>query len=115
MTYRYNTQSKRVMGDLHSPVSIYLKVRDTFPRSALLESSDYHANQNSISYVALNPIAHVEVNRGVCSTFFPDGTHEQQPLTDSFTISDAMISFTESFEVIGDDRHHCGLFGYTTF
>ena len=34
------------MGDLHTPVSLYLKIRDAFPQSALLESSDYHANEN---------------------------------------------------------------------
>lgn len=115
MTYHYQTESKKIMGDLHSPVSIYLKVRDTFPRSALLESSDFHANQNSISYVALNPIAHVEVNRGVCTSFFPDGRQEQRELSESFTISDALIGFTESLKVTGDEAARCGLFGYTTF
>ena len=115
MTYHYQTRSKKVMGDLHSPVSIYLKVRDTFPRSALLESSDFHAHKDSISYVALNPIAHVEVNRGMCTSSFPDGRQKQRELSESFTISDALIGFTESFEVTGDEAARCGLFGYTTF
>ncbi len=113
--YQYQTETKKIMGDLHSPVSIYLKVRDTFPRSALLESSDYHANQDSISYVALNPIAHVEVNRGVCTSSFPDGREEQRELSEDFSISDALIEFTGSFKVSGDQNEQCGLFGYTTF
>lgn len=113
--YQYQTETKKIMGDLHSPVSIYLKVRDTFPRSALLESSDFHANRNSISYVALNPIAHVEVNRGVCTSSFPDGREEQRELSEDFTISDALIGFTGSFKVSGDQNEQCGLFGYTTF
>lgn len=113
--YNFQTESKKIMGDLHSPVSIYLKVRDTFPRSALLESSDYHANQNSISYVALNPIAQVEVNRGICTLSFPDGREEKQPLSTEFTIADALIHFTGAFRVTGDEREQCGLFGYTTF
>lgn len=113
--YQYQTETKKIMGDLHSPVSIYLKVRDTFPRSALLESSDFHANRNSISYVALNPIAHVEVNRGVCTSSYPDGRELQQELSEEFSISDALINFTGSFNVSGDQSEQCGLFGYTTF
>ena len=41
-TFDYTTRSKKVLGDLHTPVSIYLKVRDIYPQSALMESSDYH-------------------------------------------------------------------------
>ena len=41
MNYSFKTISKKVMGDLHTPVSIYLKVRDIYPESALLESSDF--------------------------------------------------------------------------
>ena len=42
--FKFQTISKKVMGDLHTPVSIYLKVRDIYPESALLESSDFHGN-----------------------------------------------------------------------
>jgi Anthranilate/para-aminobenzoate synthases component I len=103
------------MGDLHTPVSIYLKVRDTFPQSALLESSDFHANENSISYLALKPIARIEVNRGVCTSRFPDGREEEKSLSQDFTISDALKGFIAQFEVAGKEKGNCGLFGYTTF
>ena len=53
--YHFKTISKQVLGDLHTPVSIYLKVRDIYPESALLESSDFHGNQNSLSFIALAP------------------------------------------------------------
>ena len=93
MKYKYRTNRKTVMGDLHTPVSIYLKVRDSFPQSALLESSDFHAGQNSISYLGLKPIARIEVNRGVCTSLFPDGTEEKQNLSDTFTIYDSLNHF----------------------
>lgn len=115
MKYKYTTNRKTLMGDLHTPVSVYLKVRDSFPQSALLESSDFHAGQNSISYLGLKPIARIEVNRGVCTSLFPDGTEEQQNLSGSFTISDALNRFISHFEVEGDELQQCGLFGYTTF
>lgn len=115
MVYTYTTNSKKIMGDLHTPVSIYLKVRDTFPQSALLESSDFHATENSISYVALKPIANVEVNRGICTMHFSDGDSKEQPLSDSFTISDALNGFIQQFKITGNESNNCGLFGYTTF
>lgn len=103
------------MGDLHTPVSIYLKVRDYFPQSALLESSDFHVNENSISYLALKPMARVEVNRGVCTMQFPDEVENRKLLTESFTISDALSEFIGRFEVKGNGNGNIGVFGYTTF
>ena len=47
MTYRYTTQTRTLPGDIHTPVSTYLKLRDLFPQSALMESSDYHRNPNA--------------------------------------------------------------------
>jgi len=55
------------VGDLHTPVSIYLKVRDSYPESALLESSDYHGNENSLSYIALCPLASIVNALGLCA------------------------------------------------
>ncbi|MEA4919192.1 anthranilate synthase component I family protein [Proteiniphilum sp.] len=115
MKLKLKTNSKKIMGDLHTPVSIYLKVRDAYPQSALLESSDFHANENSVSYIALKPIARMEVNRGVSTFLSPDDKEEQKPLSEDFTISDALRSFVDSFEVTGDEKEQCGLFGYTTF
>ena len=46
-TFTYTTRYKTILGDLHTPVSTYLKVRDIFPQSALMESSDYHGSENN--------------------------------------------------------------------
>jgi anthranilate synthase component 1 len=115
MKYTFHTKTKKILADLHTPVSIYLKIRDTFPQSALLESSDFHANENSTSYIGLEPIASVEVNRGVCTIKYPDESHHEQQLTDSFTIADALSGFIADIEVEGPDKNAYGLFGYTTF
>lgn len=45
--YDYKTVSRTMLGDLHTPVSTYLKVRDIFPQSALMESSDYHGSETT--------------------------------------------------------------------
>ncbi|KAA6312840.1 Anthranilate synthase component 1, partial [termite gut metagenome] len=61
----YRTNCKRLLGDLHTPVSIYLKVRDMYPQSVLMESSDFHAGENSLSFIALCPLASIGINRGI--------------------------------------------------
>lgn len=115
MTYTFTTNCKKVMGDLHTPVSLYLKIRDAFPQSALLESSDYHANENSTSYIGLNPIAHIDINRGECIETYPDGETVTSAISEEFTISDALNNFIQNFSIQGSNSETLGLFGYTTF
>ena len=67
-TFSYTAHSKQVLGDMHTPVSIYLKVRDMYPQSALMESSDYHAGENSLSFIALCPLAIAEQSLPVIPT-----------------------------------------------
>lgn len=115
MKYKFKTNSKRVMGDLHTPVSLYLKIRDAFPQSALLESSDYNSNKNSKSFIGLQPIANIDINRGECIEVLPDNSRVVNSLSDTHTISDAVSSYISKFEINGDNAELCGLFGYTTF
>lgn len=61
-TFTYTTRCKTILGDLHTPVSTYLKVRDIFPQSALMESSDYHGSENNRSFIGLNPVASIGIN-----------------------------------------------------
>jgi len=63
MAYALKTYSKKLLADTITPVSVYLRLRDRFPNSLLLESSDYHANDNSFSYICCNPIASIKVDR----------------------------------------------------
>lgn len=111
----YKSVGRRVLGDLQTPVSMYLKVRDLFPQSALLESSDFHAGENSLSFIALKPLASVNVNRGVCSVNLPDNTLEKREITERFTVADALNNFLKRFEIKGEYADICGLFGYTSF
>ena len=89
-TYHFSTVHETILGDLHTPVSTYLKVRDLFPQSALMESSDYHGNENNRSFIGLDPIASIAVNRGVATAVFPDGTAESRPVTDATDLEQAV-------------------------
>ncbi|MDR1937736.1 MAG: anthranilate synthase component I family protein, partial [Tannerellaceae bacterium] len=110
--YEFKTISKKILGDLHTPVSIYLKVRDIYPESALLESSDYHGNENSLSYIALCPLARIGINNREATTLFPDGSTEKQALGSP---ADAFTDFLSRFSIEGPNKEVCGLFGYTAF
>ena len=91
MDYTFKTISRKVLSDLHTPVSIYLKVRDVYPKSALLESSDFHGNENSLSYIALCPLASIGINNGECTAVFPDRKSEVTALTGTFNVAEVKI------------------------
>ena len=100
---------------MHTPVSIYLKVRDMYPQSALMESSDYHAGENSLSFIALCPLASIGINGGIVTSNYPDNSRTEEPLTKTFHVEKAMNRFINQFQVTGDNKNVCGLYGYTTF
>lgn len=114
-TYTYKTNHKVLLGDLYTPVVTYLKVRDLFPQSVLMESSDYHGSENNRSFIGLNPIASVSVNHGIATSAFPDGSQEEKPLSDEYKVDDAINDFLSHFKVEGEYANYCGLYGYTTF
>jgi anthranilate synthase component 1 len=104
-----------MLGDLHTPVSTYLKVRDVFPQSALMESSDYHGTENNRSFIGLCPLASIAVEHGAAVFRMPDGTRLEQPLTPAYRVEDALEAFIGQFEVTGEYADYCGLYGYTSF
>ncbi|MEJ7556859.1 MAG: anthranilate synthase component I family protein [Pedobacter sp.] len=115
MNYNINTTYKKRLADTTTPVSIYLKLRDVFPNTILLESSDYHSRENSVSYVCAQPVAGITLENGVLKTYFPDGRKEQK---DSFVLTDEIESFKASFitSELPDKRYISnGLFGYFTW
>ncbi|MDH6356618.1 anthranilate synthase component I family protein [Parabacteroides sp. PF5-9] len=113
--FTFTTHSKCILGDLHTPVSIYLKVRDIYPESALLESADYHGDENSLSFIALCPLASIAINNSEATLTYPDGSHKITPITETYGVADSMNDFLESFYVEGEHKEVCGLFGYTAF
>ena len=89
--FRFHTASKKVLGDLITPVSAYLKVRDAYPQSALMESSDYHGGENAKSFIALHPIASVSIEHGTGFCRFPDGKEEHHTIVREREISTTPI------------------------
>ena len=96
---------------------MYLKIRDKYPNSILLESSDYHANDNSFSYICSNPIASVKVENENMVTTFPDSSMNSKKLTDEDDVTQLLDDFANSFEVEDLDFKFAtnGLFGYMAY
>ena len=113
--YKYHTASKTIPGDLNTPVSTYLKVRDAYPQSVLMESSDYHGGENSKSFIGLHPIAQVSIEHGTGKIKFPDGTQTEHKIDENYGSAQVINEFLDAFEITGDNSNYCGLYGYTSF
>jgi len=114
-TFRFHTTSKTILADLYTPVGVYMRLRDLYPQSALMESSDYHDQSNARSFIGLNPIASVAVGHGVATVLYPDGSSMQHGVGKDYTTDKAIHALIDNIEVEGDDAGFCGLFGYTSF
>lgn len=117
MTYSLKTHYKKILADTITPVSVYLKIRDKFPNSILLESSDYHANDNSFSYICCNPIASIKVANEIITQRFPDGTKKEIAITPETDVTQVIHNFGQQFKTSqnGFKFIYNGLFGYMAY
>jgi anthranilate synthase component I len=117
MNYKITTNYKRLLADTLTPVSVYLKLRDRFPNSILLESSDYHGAENSFSYICCSPMASIKAENEVLTEAFPDGTIKQNSITKEMNVPAQLAAFAQSFEVESNAFNFInnGLFGYMNY
>ena len=116
-TFSLYTHYKKILADTITPVSIYLKIRDKYPNSILLESSDYHANDNSFSYICFNPIASIKVENDEIEQHFPDGSFKKN-YTKNVSVTEEIHKFTQRFKVNSEEKFkfiNNGIFGYTAY
>ena len=113
--WAFTTVSKTILADLYTPVGVYMRLRDLYPQSALMESSDYHEKDNSRSFIGINPMASVAIGHGRATVTFPDGTTEEHEVNSDYRSDRAIHALIDRIEVEGDDARTCGLFGYTSF
>ncbi|MEJ5994059.1 anthranilate synthase component I family protein [Pedobacter sp. Du54] len=114
-TYKIHTHSKKRLADTTTPVSIYLRLRDVFPNTILLESSDYHSRENATSYVCAEPVAGIILKDGILTTYFPDGSKESKT---QFVLTEEIAAFKARFELhnhVKEKHISTGLFGYFTW
>lgn len=114
--FKLNTSCKKVIADTVTPVGAYLRVRDHYSRTVLLESSDYHGEEDSVSYIGFGAIASITVEGPELRMRFPDGEKVTKAVAECNVVSE-INQFASQFNVVGgDDRFaHAGLFGFIAF
>ncbi|WP_066224414.1 anthranilate synthase component I family protein [Formosa haliotis] len=113
--FKLTTHYKKILADTITPVSIYLKIRDKFPNSILLESSDYHANDNTFSYICCNPIASIKVQHESITQEFPNGEIVTKEIEERGLVTEEIHNFTKRFKTDDNDAFkfiNNGIFGY---
>lgn len=119
-SFNYHTTTKRLLGDLYTPVSLYMRLRDLYPQSMLMESSDYHGSENAKSFIGIDPMASIQVAHGTLTMTFPDGSSVKRdiPVENSdkpkLAVAKAMNDFLGSFYVEGEGCQYYGIFGFTS-
>jgi anthranilate synthase component 1 len=110
--FSYSLVSRELPGDLHTPVSAYLRLRDASSRSILMESSDYHAGRDARSFIALEPLAEVGVAHGIGFQALPDGSRLEKNISADYPADKLVREFMDSFEL---SNKNVSLWGFTTF
>lgn len=123
-TFKYQTQVRSILADLYTPVGVYMRLRDLYPQSALMESSDYHGTDNARSFIGICPMASIAVGHGKVTQTFPDGSVDVQVLPETglkkgeaakVAIAQAFHTFIDRFEIEGEAKEYCGLYGFSSF
>jgi anthranilate synthase component I len=118
MKYQLKTNFKSLLADTLTPVNIYLKLRDVFSGSILLESSDYHGHENTLSFICCEPLATFEVKDNQASIQFPQKNVEYHDLKKVGDVTNLMEAFIGAFKVDENVKFKypfCGLFGYVGY
>ncbi len=116
-TIKVKTRHKKMLADLFTPVAIYLRIRDKFPGSVLLESADNYSTDNSRSYIAIKPIAGMEINKDHLEYKYPGNKEVKEPLTDKKNVPKQLMTFISSFksDTASPVSVSESLFGYTSY
>ncbi len=113
------TTCKKLFADVYTPVGIYLRLRDRFRDTILLESTDFHAGENSYSFIGINAIAGIEIRDKHTIEFkLPGQVAEKIKIINPVNVPQHLWDFMQRFEVTPADKPinaAQGLFGYTAY
>ena len=115
-----NTTSRKMLADVYTPVGIYLRLRDRFRDTILLESTDHHSSENSWSFICVNAIGGIEISSKESIEFkLPGQKPERIALKNANEIPQLLWGFMQKFDIQKSENKESkfaqGLFGYTTY
>lgn len=114
------TTFKKMLADVYTPVGIYLRVRDRFRDTILLESTDFNSTENSYSFIGINAVAGIEISSpSIMEQKLPAQNAERKAIDATTDIPGLIWQFMQCFDVEKKEDHPVsvaqGLFGYTSF
>jgi len=117
---KIETTCKKLLADVFTPVGIYLRLRDRFRDTILLESTDHHVAENSYSFICVNAIAGIEISStDSLERKWPNENPEKLAIKNRKDVPGMIWDFIQKFEITGkgnkDNLFAQGLYGYTSF
>ncbi len=117
--FKGSITARRTLGDTVTPVGMYLRLRQHFPGTFLLESADYRAADNCFSFICCKPVAEFRATLNSVYCSYPDGSKEERALESPAEALTALAEFCAAFQVeqLPKDapRDTNGFFGYCTY
>ena len=119
MKFKLKENRKEIITDTLTPVSIYLKIRDIYANSILLESSDYSSKDNSYAYICFKPIAKFELENNYLEINYPNKERSVYNIKDNDSVFNKLNEFMNSFEFSSnwkeDKFQSKGIYGYMSY
>ncbi len=115
--YKIELSHKKVIGDMLTPVSIYMQIRDEYSNAFLLESSDYHGDEHTFSYICFDPIGEIKMVNDEISFLYPDNNQTKHTITKEQNTALLIKEYIDAYEIEDNELDFIsnGLFGYMTY
>ena len=111
---KLNNYQKKIFADTITPVEVYLKIRDIYPNSLLLENSDYMLANNNYSFICFNQIGYIKIKNNEITFSYPGEAVTSMQLSKNEKVSDVIHQYLDRFETSKSDFKFLnnGLFGF---
>ncbi|WP_185860908.1 anthranilate synthase component I family protein [Blattabacterium cuenoti] len=115
--FNFRTIQKKILADSTTPIELYLKLRDIFPNTLLLEFSDYKISKNNSSILCLNPVSELILDQNVLRISYPNCVHKHIFINDKLDIKIFIEDFFQKFknENKSISHYYSGLYGYISY
>ncbi|WP_185863439.1 anthranilate synthase component I family protein [Blattabacterium cuenoti] len=113
--FNFRTIQKKILADGTTPIGLYLRLRDIFPNTLLLEYSDYQISKNNSSILCINPISELILDKNVLRISYPNCVHKHIFINDKLDIQILIEDFFQKFENKNTNIYYSGLYGYISY
>ena len=97
---KLNNYHKKIFADTITPVEVYLKIRDIYPNSLLLENSDYMLANNNYSFICFNQIGYIKIKDYEVTSSYPGEEIQSKMLSENEKISDIIHNYLDKFQTV---------------